>query len=565
MKLLPSLLLVAMPVLSGQALLAQAVAAPTPMTTAAPTGQNPYGFQDWHADFPGEIDQPTRNPGRYYDRNRTQAIEKVVANLQGNTRREVWQMATEFFYRAPESAVEPLIEAMDRAALDPSMGDLMVNCIEAMGKMGDERFDDALQRALENDKLAVRQAAYAALATSGKLETIEKSFRFFAQMDGRARKSWLHAARLRLGARAVPMFKQLMTPQWPGPIRDLVLTETLLMPPAQAAEVLQDIWPHAVGDFKTIIAGVLHASGDPAGTAFLHAVLRGEDPGPIPQAVRSAARGELGELKEDVLLLSMHPRPEVRLAVTQVLAPLPGDDIDKALETLADPNELWDIKTVALRALTQRGKGEVVASLLDDLKAATGTRLDLVMNLLAASGDARALPLMRQRFEQAAPGQGRPFLQAMAHSRSPAAFAPLAQIFLGPEIPVSDSNRNGGVLTTKNYVPTLLLNLPDIDAPLLQLWQQVPREDYVRRALLLNVLNGVAAETQDAARKRQLLQPLRTVLFDRGENSQLRLWALTLQLRKSLTFDEAMQLARGREDETAPMRAYLNDFLLDYF
>ncbi|GAB4143573.1 MAG: hypothetical protein Fur0037_11220 [Planctomycetota bacterium] len=526
---------------------------------------DPYGFGDWIEGFPGQLDMPTRRPGVYYDRSRTQAIERVVANLQGNTRREVWLMAREFFARAPEDAIEPLIRAMDRAALDPAMSDLVANCVEAMGRMGNEAFDEALQRALEHKNQAVRQAAYTALASSGKPETIRRCFSFFAAMDVRARKAWLRAARLRLADQAVSMFRHLMTPDWPIPIRDLVLEETLKMPNDAAAAVLRDIWPHAVGDFKTIIAGVLHAAGDPAGTAYLHSLLTGEDPGPIPQAVRSAARGDLGELREDVLRLSFHSRPEVRLAVVGVLADLPGEDVDGALESLADPNEVWDIKSVALRALTRRGKGAVVDSLLDEMKTATGTRLDMIMTLLAASGDPRAIPLLLERYRKAPSGEGRPFLQAMAHSRCPAAFDPLAEIFLAEQKPVTDTDRPGGALTTVGYIPILLLNLPDIDDRMIELWKRIPREDVIRRAHLMNALNGMAAEREDPLAAAPLLAPLREVLFDRGEQSQLRIWALTLLTRKSLRLAEARRLARERDQESPPMQAYLNDYLNDYF
>lgn len=528
---------------------------------------NPYGFADWHADFPGQLDLPTRNPGRYYDRSRTQALEQVIANLAGNTRREVWQMATEFFYRAPEDAVEPLIEAMDRASFGQPY-DMMVNCIEAMGKMADERFDAALQRALEHKHEPARHAAYAALARSGSRETIAKCFHRFTQMDGRGRRSWLHAARLRLGDQAVAMFQQLMTPQMPMPVRDEILHETLKMPDAQAAAVLRGIWPHAVGQFKVIIAGVLHAAGDAAGTALLHELLTGEEVASLPQAVLSAGRGgKPGELRDDLLRLIQHPRAEVRLALVAVLEQLSGEDIDRALEVLADPNEpVWDIKSRALRALTARGRGDLVASLLDEVKTATGTHLDAVMNLLSASGDARAFPLMLERFRKAPPGEGRPFLQAIGHSRNQAAFAPLAEVFLGPEVAIGDPQRRGGALTTRNYVPTLLLNLPDIGQPLLQLFASLPREDYQRRALVLNTLNGLAAQVEDddAARQR-LVAPLREVMFDRSEAPQMRIWALSLLLRKSLTLDDAMRIKRDRADETPKMQAFWNDFLNEYF
>ncbi len=57
---------------------------------------NPYGFEVGHQDFPGAPDQPhlsPRNPGKWYDRTRRQAIETVVANLQGNCSRDAWLFA----------------------------------------------------------------------------------------------------------------------------------------------------------------------------------------------------------------------------------------------------------------------------------------------------------------------------------------------------------------------------------------------------------------------------------------------------------------------------------------
>ena len=75
-----------------------------------------------------------------------------VANLKGDGSPEVWHMALEFFARAPKDAVTPLIEAMDRAMPDQSGGDVVKTCVDAMGSLDDERFDDALRRALEHSK-----------------------------------------------------------------------------------------------------------------------------------------------------------------------------------------------------------------------------------------------------------------------------------------------------------------------------------------------------------------------------------------------------------------------------
>ena len=106
--------------------------APAPAPATSPT-QNParYGFATWHADYPVPLDLPTPNLAPVYQRSRRQALERVAANLQGNTRREVWLMATDFFARAPEDAVEVLVGVMDRAFGQPMLVDAVRNALDA--------------------------------------------------------------------------------------------------------------------------------------------------------------------------------------------------------------------------------------------------------------------------------------------------------------------------------------------------------------------------------------------------------------------------------------------------
>ncbi|HLQ38437.1 MAG TPA: hypothetical protein VK348_11590, partial [Planctomycetota bacterium] len=47
---------------------------------------NPYRFADWKDGFPVALDWPSPSSGKWYERSRRQALERVVANLQGNTR-----------------------------------------------------------------------------------------------------------------------------------------------------------------------------------------------------------------------------------------------------------------------------------------------------------------------------------------------------------------------------------------------------------------------------------------------------------------------------------------------
>ncbi len=120
-----------------------------------PAAGNRYGFTDWKPDFPVALVLPTPALPQTYQRSRRQAIERVVANLQGNTSREVWLMATDFFSRAPEDAVEPLIAAFDQRFGDK---DMVLNIVEAMGRAARPELIDCLQRSLEHPDDSVRDA-----------------------------------------------------------------------------------------------------------------------------------------------------------------------------------------------------------------------------------------------------------------------------------------------------------------------------------------------------------------------------------------------------------------------
>ena len=92
------------------------------LTSALLTGQqltrdpspqpNPYKLEPFEPAFPVALEYPPMK-GLEYARTRRQALRQVAENLQGNTSRETWQLATEFFWRAPEDVVDPLTDVMD--------------------------------------------------------------------------------------------------------------------------------------------------------------------------------------------------------------------------------------------------------------------------------------------------------------------------------------------------------------------------------------------------------------------------------------------------------------------
>jgi HEAT repeat protein len=537
-----------------------AAGAPAVATAAAAT--NPYRLEPFHADFPVALEYPP-HVGLEYVRTRRQVLERLASNLQGNVRREAWLVATEFFWRAPEDAVEPLVAAMDRAFGKPGLDDVVKNCVEAMGRTGNADFDDALRRALLHRSPVVQQAAFAALATAGKAETVRELAAAFPRMDGRARAAWLRAARLRLGGDAVPLLRAAMMADYSSAVRDQVLKEALQLPPAQAAEVMGGRWQDAVAEFKAILAGVLHAAGDSRGTVWLREALTGEDLSRLTFAVRHAAFGDVGDLREPLLRASTHLRPEVRLEVAKTLTRVPGDDVADVYEVLAAPDEPWELRGIALRELTRRGRGNVVTALLDEVPTASGTRLQAIVNQLSASGDPRAVPVLLERFHKAPAGESRPFVQALAQNRSEAAAKALFELYRGPEVVVGRGA--GGDLTTRNYLPTLLLNLRGSERVVLEGFLALPREQWQLRAPLVPTLAGIAADRTDAQLQADCVAPVRAILFDRTELPQLRVLALNELVMRWLTIDDVLRLKNGHRDEAPGMRALLADFLNDFF
>ncbi|MCA8975934.1 MAG: HEAT repeat domain-containing protein [Planctomycetes bacterium] len=548
---------------AGQSLDAAGQGADSRGPVASKQPQNPYSLQPFYADFPVALEYPNRH-GLEYDRTRRQVREHIVANLQGAGRRETWQTATEFFWDGPEEMVEPLIEAMDRHFGDPSMQDMVRNCVEAMGRMANPAFDEALQRALEHNNEGIRRAALGALARSSKPATLARLASMWPRMESRARQAWLDAVRKRLPDEVVPLFRQQMMANLPAAIRDEVLAATLKLPVAQAAEILRGRWHEAVGEFKAIIAGVLHAVGDTAGTTWLREALDGEDMGTLALAVKHCTIGELGDLRDSLLRLSSHPRPGIRFELAKALMLVEGDDAADVYELLSQPDEAWETKSLAVRELTRRGRTEIATALLEDVATATGTRLQMTLSLLGATADPRAVPIFVERFRNAPEGEGRPFLQSLAVLNCEESAKAMVELFRGPERLVDHSGPNGR-LTTRNYLPLMLMNVRGSERVIFDAFRDLPKSDWGRCALLMPTVIGRVSDSQDRELEAEAVPMLEEVLFDRELAPQLRVEALNLLTRSYLTIDTVMRIKNCRFDEQPGMRALFTDFLLDYF
>lgn len=530
---------------------------------------NPYKLEPFHDDFPVELEYPPHDPKRYVA-TRRQILARLAANLQGNVRRETWQLATDFYWRAPEDAVEPLIEAMDRAMINPALGEVVRNCCEAMGKMANEEFDGALRRALQHKKDIVQQAAFAALARSGTLDTVRAMRSAYYSMDGRARVAWLQAVRTRLPLdEATGILRELTGERLPQSAQDELLVQTAHMPAKAAAEILRQRWDESLDEFRAVIAGVLHAAGDGAGTAWLRDLLESEDVMKVQWGIKHCAFGDdpnasIGVLRDLVLRATTHQHDAVRKAACVRLLAIDGDDVTDALEVLTDPDEKWEIRGLALRELTRRGRNQVVTAMLDELPTATGTRLVSLVNQLSASGDGRAVPVIVDRFRKAGEGRGRPFLQALAQNASREATAALCELFLGPEIVVADTSDR--YLTTRNYLPTLLLNARGNEHVIVEAFRGLSPEQWRLRALMMPTLTGIAADRHDQPDVQSMcIAPVREVLFDRQQLPQLRVLALNFLTQKWLTIEDVLRLKNSRAEEQKGLQLLLNDYLQCYW
>lgn len=530
---------------------------------------NPYRLHPFEAGFPGELDYPPML-AREYDRTRRQVLRQLAKNLQGNVRKEAWQIATEFFWRAPEDAVEPLIEVMDNAMGSPALGDVVRNCVEAMGKMANPEFDAALRRALQHKNPAVRQCAYSGLATCGTNATLKALQADFVHMDGRSRQAWLGAVRKRLPSKdRVAILKSVMMADHAGPVRDQVLKETVKLPAKEAAEILRGRWSQALAEFKAIIAGVLHAAGDGAGTAWLSQALAGEDLTRMQFAIEHSLFGPdadavIGVLRESLLRTTTHLRSDIRLNACKVLTRVSGDDVADVFEVLAAPDELWEIRAISVRELTRRGRGGIVTVLLEEIRTATGTGLHSIINQLSVSGDPRAVPELVNRFQLSGEGEGRVFLQAIAQNGSKAAAIALFKIFRGPVRLVARSATNP--MTTRSYLPTLLLNVRGNEHVVLEQFLSLPKEEWELRSRMLPTIVGYGVDRRDQEGLRKAcIDPIRAILFDRSELPQLRVQALNLLSRNWLTVEDVLRLKRSRYKETPQLRALIADFLVNAF
>lgn len=539
---------------------------PNPGTEAAgaeATTQQAHqmGLSPWYGDFPFPVTLSPRAPGRWYDRSSRQALGQLVKNLQGNCSQAAWQHARMFFDHAPPGSAELLAAAADENYLAQGLAAYLENLVDAMWRVGDPSLVPVLLRLADHPKEPVATRAIGALVTCGTPEGLRQAEAKLGRLSMRAACDWLRAVARRAPQDAEATYKRyLRAPRLEKAVVQVILEETAKLPPAAGvaiAEMLSD--PRSTTpEFALAAAAILHKAGDRRGTARLREFMRGDNPKLKAMAVTAAAEKDLELVLDDVLQLSLYEDAEVRLAVVQALATLPGDNIDDALTTLgADVSS--DVRRVALRALAQRGKRYHLDQLVERVRTGSGSNLSTALQDISASGDPKALAAVYERYKQTPITEQRAYMQALAYSRAPAVFPYLSEIFRAEEKVLTSSGQ-----TTASNAALLMANVDGGLPSIIDLWRELPRADYRRRAYLIQAMASIAGFHEEGDTRARATEVFASVWRNRDEVPQLRLFAL-YHHRRYLGLDDVAALKESIAAESEPMQRALNDFLLEFF
>ncbi len=518
----------------------------------------PPGVSVWHQDFPGYPKRPhvsPRRPGGFYDRTSRQAVEQVVSNLQGNCSRDAWLFAKEFFGRVDEEDLDALIAALDRSLQVPSRLDLVENAIEALGRTGSARGGPALIRALEHPRVEIRNKVMQALSGAGDAETVRIAARMFDTVDGRGMEGWIRGAVKHLPTEeAVNALRELLVRGDIRLVRDVVVQNALRLPPEAAVQVFQPLIGQEPPELITTIAVLRHISGDAGGTSLCIDLLDREAPQARLGILQALLLGGAEDLLDRILPKIVDPDAGVRAALVPILSGIPGEAVDGALETLAT-DEAVEVRRAALGALSMRGVRGMLEDLVDVVRTGTGTRVSLAIQDLISARDGGAIPALTERMEKVSDEERFDLLRAVALTTAPESFVPLRAFFL-EDSGLAEANR-----ATCAY---LMRNCRGAEADIVTLFEELPRDDYRRRALILDTLANIAVDREDPELAAPIFALIRSVLADRDEIPQMRLLALE-DLRRDFRPADLRALVRASPDEEPAMRRLFNDFLFEFF
>lgn len=518
----------------------------------------PYGFADWHGDFPNAPEHPHVSPrlaGRTYDRTRRQALEQVVSNLRGSCSRDAWLFAHDLAGRLPAEEAEPLVRALDAALQGREGYDHAENILGALAAAKIPAAADAILRALESPRDALRNAAMEALPSSGTPDAVRRAAPFVDHVGSRAIKAWAEAARRYLApAEIIDGFRRILGDARLRNVHSPVADVALMLPIEQALAVFEPFGDDVPMLVRSKLLALKQSSGEAAAEIALRQMLRSQDPEQRREAVAVLPLADVPQLLDDVLRLSVDPDPVVRLGIANVFEKLTGDDVDRALDQLAT-DESVEVRRVALGLLCKRNRRGVLDDLVDVVRKGTGTRMNLAIEDLVAARDPKVVGALLERMKELPPTEWRAYVHAIAMTTSKEAFVPLWQRFLGDD-EWSRSNRKDLALW--------ITNCRGAEMAMLEAFRTLPAVDWERRSLMMSTLANVAVDRETADIRGPIFAELRRVFGDRSETPQMRLHALEM-LRRDLTLDDQERIRKMLRDEDVKMRAALSDFLFEFF
>ncbi|MCC6782933.1 MAG: HEAT repeat domain-containing protein [Planctomycetes bacterium] len=518
----------------------------------------PITLTPWHADFPGAPTRPhlsPREPGRTYDRTRRQALEAVVRKAAGAGTKESWRFARDFCGRLAGEDASVMVEALDRALQTKEESDWAENLLGSLATAKVPAAADAILRALESPRDALRDAAMEALVGCGTLESVRVAGGMIDRVGTRGIKAWADAARRFLPPEEIIAgYRRILADARAANVHSPVADAALLLPIDQALAVFEAFGDDVPILVRTRLVALHQATGDTAAELALREMLRSKDPAVRREAVAVLPLARLDDLLHELLQLSTDPDPMVRLGLVAVLGKQSGEDVDLTLDSLAVDSSA-EVRRAALAQLVLRQRRGVLDDLVQTVRTGTGAGMSLAIQDLVAARDPGVIPPLVERLNSAPDAEKDSFLRAIALTTAAQAFAPLRDVFLA--VGTSDAKRLG-------LIATLIPNCRGAEGEMLEFFRALPKADYVRRALLMNALANVALDRGAVEVAAPIFAELRRVFADTSELPQIRLFALEV-LRRDLTLDDQVRLRAMLRTEAPGMREVLQDFLFEFF
>ncbi|MBK8976826.1 MAG: hypothetical protein IPM29_12985 [Planctomycetes bacterium] len=534
-------------------------AGPSGDDTIAGADAHPYGFAVWHEDFPGAPEHPAlspRVPGRTYVSTRAQALDAVVSKLQGNCTRNAWLFARDVFSRARgEAVVSALVRALELALQSPTGADHAENLLGALAQVGDPAACPAVLRALDHHSDAIRDAAMDTLQYCGDAAALLRAWELIDRAGGRGLAAWIRgAARALPPDEFVPRFRAILADRRLASVHRVVLEEAVKLPAALALSIFSNLVGQEPAELRATIAVLRHLTGDGGGSVLVRDILLQEAPQSRISAVQALRIGGARDFLDELLRLTEDPDPTVRLETVKTLAAIPGETVDLALDSRTE-DEFIDVRRAALTALAARGFDRPLQDLAEQVRRGTGSRVQAALEDLVAARYVGTIPAVVERLRGTTGREREGLLRAMALTTCAEAFGPLRDELLSDEPYAVEQHE---------FVAYLMANCRGAELAVVELFDDLPRDDYRRRAWLVQTLANIAADRAEADARETIYGLFRRLLRDREEIPQMRLLALEY-LRRDLTFDDVVPLRAQLTDEEPPMRAALADFLFEYF